>query len=710
MTRLLKILLIVFAILAVLAAVAFLNREKIFQTFFKPTDTFLPKGASVDDQKVKNENSEKKNIEVVAIDLDIPWEIAFLPDGEMLVTERSGTLLKIGKDKKSYPIKGVKHRGEGGLLGLALHPKFSDNHWIYLYLTVEENKVLKNRVERYVYKNDSLSERTVILENIPGATNHDGGRIAFSPAKASATAGKPDFYLYITTGDASNGNLSQDIKSLAGKILRVKDDGSIPADNPFGTAVYSYGHRNSQGLAWDDKGNLWATEHGRSGASSGLDELNFIEIGKNYGWPTIEGDEGKNGMEMPVINSGPDETWAPAGAAFLPARRSLGEGGAGSIFFGGLRGEALYEAKITGDKKVSLKIHFHQEFGRIRAVVLGSDSYLYISTSNTDGRGDSKPNDDKIIKINPSIFQKEAEKISEPSVSALIFGDVMLDRYVRTTIQKKGLEYIFLPINKVFLGSDLVLANLEGSFTDFAPNPDVDSLKFTFDPKLIPELKKIGFNIFNLANNHALDFGSAGFAQSKEYLKKNNFDYFGNPKNTTEISIIKNIQGLKIGFIGFNGLIGKIDPVLEEIKKIKGETDIVAIYTHWGAEYNENFTKTQQDQARKLIDAGADVIFGSHPHVVEPIEEYKGKIIFYSLGNFVFDQMFSDETQQELAIGAVFEKESMEYYLFPMESKDIQVNLLSGDKKDIILKELADKSEVSDKIREQIINGKILIE
>jgi len=307
------------------------------------------------------------------------------------------------------------------------------------------------------------------------------------------------------------------------------------------------------------------------------------------------------------------------------------------------------------------------------------------------------------------VFTAEEREIV-PKASALIVGDMMLDRYVRTIIQKKGLEYVFSPIKRIFLGSDLVLANLEGSFTDFAPNPDPNSLKFTFDPKLIPDLKKLGFNIFNLANNHALDFVSAGFAQSKKYLKKNNIDYFGDPKNSSEISIIKNIRGLKIGWVGFNGLTKKIDPVLEEIKKVKEEADIVAVYTHWGAEYNENFTKIQADQAHQLIDAGADVIFGSHPHVVEPIEEYKGKIIFYSLGNFVFDQLFSEKTQQELAIGAVFKKEGAEYYLFPLESRSIQVNLLSGDKKDIILNDLAERSEVSDAVRKQIQTAKIVID
>lgn len=317
--------------------------------------------------------------EVVAENLQIPWEVAFLPDGDMLVTERPGTLKRIGRDQRQYTIDGVRHKGEGGLLGLALHPKFSENHFIYLYLTTASGAGLTNRVERYRYENDNLTDRKVIIENIPGAANHDGGRIAFGP----------DGYLYITTGDAQNSDLAQDKNSLAGKILRLADDGSIPADNPFGNAVYSYGHRNPQGLAWDDRRALWATEHGRSGVLSGLDELNLIEKGKNYGWPTIQGDETREGMETPVLHSGPSTTWAPAGLAFKD----------GSLYFGGLRGESIYRAKITGGRQIELARLYQGQFGRVRAATIGPDGDLYITTSNTDGRGNPQPADDKVIRI-----------------------------------------------------------------------------------------------------------------------------------------------------------------------------------------------------------------------------------------------------------------------------------------------------------------------
>ena len=336
------------------------------------------------EQGVTEEKGKVKDLEVIAENLTIPWEIAFLPDGNILVTERPGTLKRIGKEGRVYVIEGVEHEGEGGLLGMALHPQFSDNRWIYLYFTTTIGSGLKNRVERYRLEDDRLLEKKVIIDNIPGATYHDGGRIAFGP----------DGYLYITTGDAGNAELAQNINSLAGKILRLKDDGSIPADNLFGNAIYSYGHRNPQGLAWDNRGRLWATEHGRSGILSGLDELNLIKKGKNYGWPVIQGDETQSGMESPVMQSGPDETWAPAGAVFWNE----------SVFFGGLRGESLYEVKILDNNRVALKAHFRKEYGRIRAVVLGPDGYLYITTSNTDGRGEPRSDDDKIIKINPKVL------------------------------------------------------------------------------------------------------------------------------------------------------------------------------------------------------------------------------------------------------------------------------------------------------------------
>lgn len=326
------------------------------------------------------QNQTQPDEEVIADNLKIPWEVAFLPDGEMLVTERPGDLLKI-KDKTVIPVEGVEHRGEGGLLGLAIHPDFSHNHFIYLYHTTSGPNGLSNIVERYKLDGNHLSDKKVLLAGIAASSNHDGGRLAFGPDKN----------LYITTGDAENPQSAQDTKSLNGKILRIKDDGSIPQDNPFGNAVYSYGHRNSQGLTWDETGNLWATEHGRSGLQSGLDEVNKIEKGKNYGWPVIQGDQTREGMVNPVIHSGND-TWAPAGVAFYKGR----------LFFGGLRGSALYEYNLS-DR--SLKTHLEDKYGRIRAVVLGPDKHLYITTSNTDGRGLAQEGDDKIIRLNPESLQ-----------------------------------------------------------------------------------------------------------------------------------------------------------------------------------------------------------------------------------------------------------------------------------------------------------------
>lgn len=327
--------------------------------------------------EIKKSTEAQERVEVIAENLNIPWEVAFLPfdfaqgeHGEILVTERPGNLLLI-KKKQKISIKGVKPIGEGGLLGIAIHPDFKNNQYVYLYYTYSNTgDDTLNRVVRFQLKNSKLINEQVIVNAIPGAVNHNGGRIKFGP----------DSFLYITTGDAQNPSLAQDKNSLAGKILRVTDEGKVE--------VYSYGHRNPQGLTWDNQGRLWATEHG----PQAMDELNLIEKGKNYGWPVIQGDEKREGMVSSVIQSGSDVTWAPAGAAYL----------GGSIFFGGLRGEALFKYNIV-DK--SLKKYFSGEFGRIRAVVLSPNGYLYITTSNTDGRGNPKEGDDKLIKINPNIFQ-----------------------------------------------------------------------------------------------------------------------------------------------------------------------------------------------------------------------------------------------------------------------------------------------------------------
>jgi aldose sugar dehydrogenase len=306
----------------------------------------------------------------------IIWAIDFLPDGRMIFTERDGVVSVVGIDGKVDELLSVNVHaiGESGLHGIAIDPEFEENNFIYLYYTYESDREnTLNRVSRFIYKDMTLTEEKIILDNIPGASTHDGGRIKFGP----------DSLLYVTTGDAQIPSLSQDKTSLAGKILRITRDGEPALGNPYETHIYSYGHRNPQGITWDNQGRLWATEHG----PSAQDELNQIEAGANYGWPEITGTETKAGMSSPVIQSGRN-TWAPAGAVYWN----------GSIFFAGLRGSALYEYNITTNK---LETHLINKFGRIRDVIIGPDNFLYIATSNRDGRGIPTENDDRILKINP---------------------------------------------------------------------------------------------------------------------------------------------------------------------------------------------------------------------------------------------------------------------------------------------------------------------
>lgn len=322
-------------------------------------------------------------ISQMAIGLDTPWDIAFLPEGGLLVTERSGILKLINEDGKQLTVSGVRETGEGGLLGLALHPDFAKNNWLYIYLTSDDTGTLTNRIERYVYHTDhSVSDRVVILEGIKGSSNHDGGRIRFGP----------DGLLYITTGDAGNPQLAQDPQVLEGKILRLTDEGEVPADNPWGNPVFSVGHRNPQGLAWDSQGRLWSTEHGPSGGETGNDELNLIEAGKNYGWPLIRGLETREGMESPKLESGRGNTWAPAGLEIVEDL----------AYFPGLRGNALYAANLEDLSLEALRIHFEGEYGRLRAIRLGPDGLLYLGTSNKDGRGSPRAEDDQLLKIDLS--------------------------------------------------------------------------------------------------------------------------------------------------------------------------------------------------------------------------------------------------------------------------------------------------------------------
>lgn len=327
---------------------------------------------------------------VIAKGLDTPWAIVFLSDGNMLVTERPGRVRLVDTQGNLKPepiaiINQVKEIGEGGLLGVALHPDFSSNNYVYLYYTYSSKKDNSlNKVVRMIYKSNTLTDEQTIVDNIPGNSNHNGGRIKFGP----------DGFLYITTGDSEQPSLAQNKNSLAGKILRVTDEGKPAPGNPFNTLVYSYGHRNPQGIVWDANGTLWETEHGPSGGSlgTGNDEVNLIESGKNYGWPVIQGDQTKEGMVTPVRNSTPKVAWAPGDIAVV----------GNSLFFSGLKGQALYKTQISNNKITDFTELFKGKYGRIREIILGPDNMLYISTSNRDGRGNPAQDDDKIIRINPT--------------------------------------------------------------------------------------------------------------------------------------------------------------------------------------------------------------------------------------------------------------------------------------------------------------------
>jgi glucose/arabinose dehydrogenase len=286
--------------------------------------------------------------------------------------------------------------GEGGLLGLALHPDFSRTGWVYLYYTYQTDQ-LWNRVVRYRLADDQLVEPQVILDRIPGASIHDGGRIAFGP----------DGKLYVTTGDARDPEAAQDLASLAGKILRLEPDGSLPPDNPFpGSPVWTYGHRNPQGLAWTNDGRLYATEHGPTGdlGLAAHDEVNLIEPGKNYGWPFVVADLVRRPLPdavPPVAQSG-QTTWAPSGATFVRAG-SIPQW-QGNLLFAGLRSQALWRLVLTPDGRsaVQLEALYQGEFGRLRTVVEGPDGAIYLLTSNRDGRGNPRAGDDRLVRIAPA--------------------------------------------------------------------------------------------------------------------------------------------------------------------------------------------------------------------------------------------------------------------------------------------------------------------
>lgn len=320
-------------------------------------------------------------MEVVARGLEVPWALAFAPEGRLYVTERPGRL-RVVRDGRLDPTPvatlAVAAVGEGGLLGLALDPAFGENGHLYVCYTAAGRGGLINRVSRLTLRDGRAGGERVLVDDLPGAAVHDGCRLKFGA----------DGKLYVSTGDAGEPRLAQGVDSLAGKVLRLNRDGSAPGDNPFpGSPIYSLGHRNPQGLAWDGAGRLFAAEHG----PSGRDEVNQILPGRNYGWPEASG-RGASGRFMdPVLDSGSD-TWAPSGIAFF----------GDDLFVAALRGRRLLRLTFGPDLSVvRVTPLLERAYGRLRDVVAGPDGALYMTTSNRDGRGSPAADDDRILRVRP---------------------------------------------------------------------------------------------------------------------------------------------------------------------------------------------------------------------------------------------------------------------------------------------------------------------
>jgi len=329
-------------------------------------------------------------VETVLSGLEIPWSMHFAPDGRLFVTERPGRVRIVtlgGSSEQALSLDDVYTVGEAGLLGLALDPDFAQNRFVYIYYSSPVRSGAVNRIVRYREVNSRLGERVVLLDNIPAAQNHDGGRLRFGP----------DGLLYATAGDAGDANLAQDVASLAGKILRLNRDGTVPRDNRFSSPVYTYGHRNPQGLDWHPaSGDLWAVEHG----NSGNDEVNAIRAGLNFGWPRIEGSATMPNMEAPVTFYNP--AIAPSGASFYRGPRFPQF--ANNLFVATLRGTHLLRLTVdTSARRVTAQERLLEgTFGRLRDVVSGPDGNLYFSTNNRDGRGSPTSADDRVLRIVPA--------------------------------------------------------------------------------------------------------------------------------------------------------------------------------------------------------------------------------------------------------------------------------------------------------------------
>lgn len=295
-----------------------------------------------------------------------------------------------------------------------------------------------------------------------------------------------------------------------------------------------------------------------------------------------------------------------------------------------------------------------------------------------------------------------------PTTTLTFVGDVMLDRYVRTTIEKNSPAWPFEKIQSELIG-DLVIGNLEGPITS---NPTVatnTNLVFTFDPKHVPGLVTAGFTHFSLANNHTLNFGQAGLENTRENLSKNALQYFGDPKNRDGFSMTYEINGHRVTMIGYHGLVSGRDSIIAEIQQAKSEKNLVIVMPHWGNEYQTTASTKQTNDAHAFIDAGADLIVGAHPHVIQPIEIYQGKMIFYSLGNFLFDQYFSEPTQRGLVVRFTLDDSVISAALIPTVIRAGQVQLPTPAERDTILSAIAKDSTVDEITRKNIATGRLTL-
>ncbi|MFE1144313.1 PQQ-dependent sugar dehydrogenase [Streptomyces rochei] len=323
-----------------------------------------------------------KVVRTVATGLKSPWGLAPLPGGGLLVSSRDEATItrvdeKTGEKTELGEVPGVAASGEGGLLGIALSPDYASDHMVYAYFTsASDNRIVRMRYDEKKPSGEQLGEPDAVFRGIPKGVIHNGGRIAFGP----------DGMLYAGTGESGDTGLSQDKESLGGKILRMTPDGEPAPGNPFpDSVVYSYGHRNVQGLAWDDRQRLFASEFGQET----WDELNAIKPGDNYGWPEAEGEGGGSGFHDPLAQWSTDEA-SPSGIAFA----------GGSVWMAGLRGERLWRVPLQGTEAAADPQAFLEgEYGRLRTVVAAGGDRLWLVTSNTDGRGDAKGDDDRVLEL-----------------------------------------------------------------------------------------------------------------------------------------------------------------------------------------------------------------------------------------------------------------------------------------------------------------------